>query len=191
MSIVTDFARRIAATGMITVGVLATAACASDQLETTKDIPKDQAAQQINATFVHARIPASFTPLAATVSTTTWGSEARTVKAAFTTQRVVFGAFMTTISVQGDPTWMKDSSSSCPADSGAGPAPVTYAPPAPLLKDWYDRGIFQRCTAIESWAIASAEFRDTARSAGHIFVQPAGNATDPGEVTVLIGTTIA
>lgn len=65
---------------MTAVVVLAAAACASDQLEKAKEIPKDQANQQINATFVHARVPASFTPLAATVSTTTWGSEARTVK---------------------------------------------------------------------------------------------------------------
>lgn len=191
MSTVTDFARLIAATGMITIGVLATAACVSDQLETTKDIPKEQAAQQINATFVHARVPASFTPLAATVSTTTWGSETRTVKAAFTAQRAAFDTFMTTISIQGDPTPMKDSSSSCPPEGGAHSAPVTNAPPAPLLKDWYDRGIFQRCTVIESWAIASSEFSDTARSAGHIFAQSAGNATGPGEVTVLISTTIA
>jgi len=190
MTPATDFARRIAATGIITIGVLTTAACVSDQ-ETTKDISKDQAAQQINATFVHARVPASFTPLAATVSTTTWGSEARTVKAAFTVQRAAFDKFMATINIQGDPTWMKDSSSGCPPDSGAAPPRATYVPLSPVLKDWYDRGIFQRCIPIESWTIASTEFSDTARSAGSIFVQSSSNAAGSGEVTVLIGTTIA
>ncbi|BBZ55692.1 hypothetical protein [Mycolicibacterium phocaicum] len=148
---------------MTAVVVLAAAACASDQLEKAKEIPKDQANQQINATFVHARVPASFTPLAATVSTTTWGSEARTVKAAFTVQRPDFDRFMLTISIQGEPTWMEDSSSNCPPDSGERPAQVAYVPPAPVLKDWYGRGIFQRCIAIESWTIASTEFSDTAR----------------------------
>ena len=191
MSTTTDITHRIAATAMTAFVVLATAACATDQLDKTKDIPKDQAAQQLNATFVHARVPASFAPLAATVSTTTWGSEARTVKAAFMAPRPDFDQFMKTIRIQGDPTWMKDSSGTCPPDSSPHPAQVAYAPPAPVLKDWYDRGIFQRCTPIESWTISSTEFGDTARSAGHIFAQPAGNAADSGELTVLIGTTIA
>ncbi len=191
MTTTADFARRIAATGMIAIVALGSAACLSDQPEKTDELPKDQAVQQINASFVHARIPASFTPLAATVSTTTWGSEARTVKAAFSTQRAAFDSFMKTISTQGDPTWMKGTSNSCPPDKGAHPAPVAYGSPAPVLRDWFDRGIFQRCIAIESWAIASTEFRDTARSAGKIFAQSSGNATDPGAVTVLVGTTIA
>ncbi len=189
MGTATDFACRIAATCVGTIGVLATAACLSNPLVATKDLPRNQAAPQINATLIHPRVPPSFLPLAATEATSTWGAQARTVTAAFTTNRAAFDQFMTTITVHRDPTWMKDTaSSSCPPDDDPPPTQPAATEPNPLSKDWYDRGILQHCKAIESWAIASTEFKDTARSAGHIYAQT--SATDTGELTVLIGTTI-
>ena len=63
--------------------------------------------------------------------------------------------------------------------------------PDRLLDDWYDRGTFRRCDPIESWQISSTEFRDTARSAGGIYLQANANASGNDEVTTLIVTTIA
>jgi hypothetical protein len=186
-------AARRAAAPLLLVGIslLVATGCMSDQLYTTKEIPKDQAAQQLNATFIRTQIPQSFTPLAATVSTTTWGSEARTVKAAFTTDRHTFDQFMTTVRTEGQPTWSIGASDTCPP-SNAGPRPPAVAgPPDHLLNDWYDRGIFQRCRAIESWTIATTEYRDTARSTGGIYVQAASPSTDSDQVTTLIVSTIA
>ncbi|BCI84540.1 hypothetical protein MTY66_61650 (plasmid) [Mycolicibacterium sp. TY66] len=186
-----DLARRTMATAVITVSTMATAACLSEPLQETEELPKHQATQQINATFLRARVPASFTPLAVTATTATWGAQARTVTAAFTATRATVDEFMSTVATQGDPTWMKQTSSSCPPANDTHSAPVAYQPPHPILDDWYDRGVFQRCKPIEAWSIAATEFRDAARSAGHIFTQPAGSLADPSELTVLIGTTTA
>lgn len=186
-----DLARRAMATAVITVNTMATAACLSDPLQKTEELPKHQANQQINATFLRARVPASFTPLAVTVTTATWGAQARTVTTAFTARRAAVDEFMSTIATKGGPTWMTDTSSSCPPDNDAHSAPAAYEPPHPILDDWYDRGVLQRCKPIEAWSIAATEFSDAARSAGHIFTQLSGSPADPSELTVLIGTTIA
>ncbi len=181
--------RRVAVVCVLVAGVFMAAGCLSDELYSTTEMPKDQAAQLVDETFARVRVPEGFTPVAVTVGVTTWGSQARTVKAAFTASRTAFDAFLAGIRTEEDPVWMMDTS--CPPHGGAATESAVMQAPDRLLDDWYDRGTFRRCEPIESWRISITEFRDTARSAGGIHLQVNENASRDDEVTVLISTTIA
>ena len=185
----TGVVRRVAVVCVLVAVVFMAAGCLSDDKYSTTEMPKDQAAQLVDETFARVRVPEGFRPVAVTVGVTTWGSQARTVQAAFTASRAAFDAILAVIRTEEDPVGMMDTS--CPPAGGTATGLKATMPPKNLLNDWYDRGTFQRCEPIESWRISKTEFRDTARSAGGIYLQANANASGNDEVTTLIVTTIA